>query len=181
MSQKQPLATSASLCAGFPGRGRAPRIYGCASLSAGSPGAAGDGQSRKTGVPGGGRGPPARHRRVVLQHHPPLPPVRPTGGSGTVVNAAATVQQHFLRTSLRGAGEGAEKGLIQQFQGVRINYTPVQAAEPRADSEALQPAQVLVSRLHISELRLRRSLGDGKMMNCATGLLSPSPAPHRTQ
>lgn len=59
----------------------------------------------------------------------------PTGGSGAAVNAAATVQRHFLHTSLRGNGEGAEKGLIQQFQGVQFDYTPVRAAEPRADSE----------------------------------------------
>lgn len=50
-------------------------------LSAGSPGAAGDGQSRKAGVPGGERGSPALLRRVVLHHYPPLPPVKLRGGT----------------------------------------------------------------------------------------------------
>lgn len=48
-------------------------------LSAGSPGAAGDGQSRKAGVPGGERGSPALLRRVVLQYYSPLPPVKLRG------------------------------------------------------------------------------------------------------
>lgn len=47
-----------------------------ASLPLGSPGATADGQSRKAGVPGGGRGSPALHRRVVLYPYPPLPPVK---------------------------------------------------------------------------------------------------------
>lgn len=61
------------------GHGRAgPQVM---LFSAGSPGAAGDGQSRKAGVPGGERGSPALLRRVVLQYYPPLPPVKLRGGT----------------------------------------------------------------------------------------------------
>lgn len=100
-------------------------------LSAGSPGAAGDGQSREAGVPGGERGSPALLGGVVLQYYSPLPPVKLRGGmlrehwggSTTVVNAAATVQQHFLRTSLWGSGEGEEEGdLAQQRHSVQRRH-----------------------------------------------------------
>uniref|UniRef100_A0A669PIE1 Palmitoyl-protein thioesterase 1 n=1 Tax=Phasianus colchicus TaxID=9054 RepID=A0A669PIE1_PHACC len=47
----------------------------------GSPGATADGQSRKAGVHGGGRGSPALHRRVVLHPYPPIPPVKLRGGT----------------------------------------------------------------------------------------------------
>uniref|UniRef100_A0A8C9FYN6 Palmitoyl-protein thioesterase 1 n=1 Tax=Pavo cristatus TaxID=9049 RepID=A0A8C9FYN6_PAVCR len=51
------------------------------AVQRGSPGAAADGQSRKAGVPGRGRGSPALHRRVVLHPYPPIPPVKLRGGT----------------------------------------------------------------------------------------------------
>uniref|UniRef100_A0A8C6ZG18 Palmitoyl-protein thioesterase 1 n=1 Tax=Nothoprocta perdicaria TaxID=30464 RepID=A0A8C6ZG18_NOTPE len=52
---------------------------GDGTVHRGSPGAAGNGQSRKAGVPGGQGGPSALLGRVVLHHSPPLPPLKPRG------------------------------------------------------------------------------------------------------
>ena len=84
--QQQSLSVSAFLHAGFPSHCQrlavaGPREAMVILLSAGSPGAAGDGQSRKAGVPGGERGSSALLRRVVLHHYPPLPPVKLRGGT----------------------------------------------------------------------------------------------------
>lgn len=84
--QQQSLTIHAFLHAGFPSHCQCLAVAGpqevmVTLLSAGSPGAAGDGQSRKAGVPGGERGSPALLRRVVLHHYPPLPPVKLRGGT----------------------------------------------------------------------------------------------------